>query len=650
MNFKFESLTLNCRKEIETISFSPQISYFHGEIGTGKSSIARLIDFCLGGDLVRTPAISQELISVQLISEIGNNKVVFKRQAEDSSHVEVSWTDAQGKSSRTLCPVNATYNASPIWDNNIYTLSDLLFYFVGISPMKIPLSKYKPDTKSVRLSFRDIMWYCYLEQSHFDSSFFKLDSPILMQKSRYALRFVVKNLTEKLAELEDKRFRIKKLIMDKTNIVKELRSFLKQFGYNSDQDLHDAIDQIKQNMRKDSEKLAALQKGYAEGTHFVDNLRDDLRKLNSQIAQERQVLFDLNARVAEQESLKAELLTAKTKLSRLKSASAVFSSVQFEKCPVCGMTIRSEKELSDDTCHLCRQVISPQEKNPIEIKLAKRDLDSRLDELEESLEHLTEAQITQKRQVKNLEEEKLDLDGKLDEKLKEYDSRFLANSRETERKLAASEERIKGLFRILEMPKAVGEIEKEIDKLNAEEERLKRQIQEEKEYADRSTGYVLKIEESFLRALIASGMPAIKSEDRVKINTTTWIPEILVSGNQTLKWSFESAGSGGKKTLFNACFILALHEVAAKHNLPLPSFIIIDTPMKNISEDVNKTIFESFYTYLYKLAEGPLSNTQFIIIDKEYFAPRIDTLNILERLMLHNDPAYPPLFRDYSGP
>jgi hypothetical protein len=649
MNFKFESLTLNCRENVEEINFSPQISYFHGEIGTGKSSIARLIDFCLGGDLVRTPAISQELISVQLISEIGNNRVVFKRDAEDSNHVEVSWIDSQGKSFRTLCPVNVTYNAGPIWDNNIYTLSDLLFYFVGISPMKIPLSRYKPDTKSVRLSFRDIMWYCYIEQGHFDSSFFKLDSPILMQKSRYAMRFVLRNLTEKLAELENGRLTVKKLIMDKTNIAKELWSFLKQFGYNSDQDLHDEIDEIKQKMREDSEKLATLQKGYAEGTHFVDNLRDDLRKLNSQIAQEQQVLFDLNARVAEQESLKAELLTAKIKLSRLNSAIPVFSGVQFEKCPACGMMIKNEKEPSDNTCYLCGQVTS-QEKHPMDVNLAKRDLDSRLDELEESLERLTEAQIAQKRQVKHLEQDKMDLDRKLDEKLKEYDSRFLANSRETERKIAASEERIKGLYRILEMPKAVGEIEKEIDKLNAEEERLKRQIREEKEYADQSTRYVLELEESFLRALLASGMPAVKSQDKVKINTTTWIPEVLISGNQTSKWNFESAGSGGKKTLFNACFILALHEVAAKRNLPLPSFIIIDTPMKNISEDVNRSIFESFYTYLYRLAEGPLSNTQFIIIDKEYFAPKIETLNIRERLMLNNDPAYPPLFRGYFGP
>ncbi|GAI65601.1 unnamed protein product, partial [marine sediment metagenome] len=64
-----------------------------------------------------------------------------------------------------------------------------------------------------------------------------------------------------------------------------------------------------------------------------------------------------------------------------------------------------------------------------------------------------------------------------------------------------------------------------------------------------------------------------------------------------LRWNFYNAGSGGKKTLFNVCYSIAIHLVAANNNLPLPSFLIIDTPMKNIGEDVNKNIFENFYNH-----------------------------------------------------
>jgi hypothetical protein len=77
---------------------------------------------------------------------------------------------------------------------------------------------------------------------------------------------------------------------------------------------------------------------------------------------------------------------------------------------------------------------------------------------------------------------------------------------------------------------------------------------------------------------------------------------------------------------------LILLQICARFDFvrwALPDFLIIDTPMKNISEDVNRGIFEAFYNYLYDLAKGPLSNTQFIIIDKEYLAPRIQGLNIM---------------------
>jgi hypothetical protein len=95
---------------------------------------------------------------------------------------------------------------------------------------------------------------------------------------------------------------------------------------------------------------------------------------------------------------------------------------------------------------------------------------------------------------------------------------------------------------------------------------------------------------------------------------------------------------------------LAVHEVASRHNLHLPNFLIIDTPMKNIGEDVNQDIFEAFYNHLYDLAQGSLSNTQFIIIDKEYFPPKSKEISIKERYMTQDDPEHPPLIPYYHGP
>jgi hypothetical protein len=79
--------------------------------------------------------------------------------------------------------------------------------------------------------------------------------------------------------------------------------------------------------------------------------------------------------------------------------------------------------------------------------------------------------------------------------------------------------------------------------------------------------------------------------------------------------------SSGKATLLNVCYALALREITTKHDLPLPAFLMIDTPMQHIHEGLNRAIFEAFYNNIYQLAKGPLCDTQFIIIDKEFFPP-----------------------------
>ncbi|MBS1526663.1 MAG: AAA family ATPase, partial [Bacteroidetes bacterium] len=60
----FRTLSLQCKESKEVIDLTKQVSFFHGKIGSGKSSIARLINFALGGNLEKTSAIQSEAISV----------------------------------------------------------------------------------------------------------------------------------------------------------------------------------------------------------------------------------------------------------------------------------------------------------------------------------------------------------------------------------------------------------------------------------------------------------------------------------------------------------------------------------------------------------------------------------------------------------
>ena len=123
---------------------------------------------------------------------------------------------------------------------------------------------------------------------------------------------------------------------------------------------------------------------------------------------------------------------------------------------------------------------------------------------------------------------------------------------------------------------------------------------------------------------------------------------IRPGGDEALQYDFQGVGSGGKKTLFNVCYAVALHRLTEEFNLPLPTFLMIDSPMKNIGNDVNRDIFLSLYRYIYSLTEDSLSETQLIIADTDIATPPAGA-SFSARLMIAGDADYPPLVPYYSG-
>ena len=75
---------------------------------------------------------------------------------------------------------------------------------------------------------------------------------------------------------------------------------------------------------------------------------------------------------------------------------------------------------------------------------------------------------------------------------------------------------------------------------------------------------------------------------------------------------------------------------------------MIDSPMKNIGNDVNKDIFLSLHKYIYVLSTSDLSRTQLIIADTD-MASAPSGVDVRDRLMIAGDLDHPPLIPYYSG-
>lgn len=89
MKMRLNDLAISFKKERQRIVFT-DFNYFYGQMGAGKSTIARLIDYCLGGDLVWTPALQSEFVSASLAITVADSDLVFNRDAK-AGQIRAQW-------------------------------------------------------------------------------------------------------------------------------------------------------------------------------------------------------------------------------------------------------------------------------------------------------------------------------------------------------------------------------------------------------------------------------------------------------------------------------------------------------------------------------------------------------------------------------
>lgn len=721
-------LELVTRQTTEEVGFTP-ITFLHGPIGSGKSTVARLVDFCFGGDLVETPAIQKEFVSARLFANIGAHDVVLERD-KNSSAVRVSWQltcdragqqgpsatdiadsapnagtpestandgripaggavgsgdadnatpeqsesigekgssvpeepgpvgdaatpssdepkpkDASPSSPRSesvLAPIEA--RGAPIvegWDD-VENLSDLIFRLSGVDPIRVRKSKRDPDSKLVRLSFRDLLFYCYLTQDELDSSFFSSDHPFKRQKSIDAMRFVFGFHSERLNDLEQRLYRALDDQRTRRATAEQLEKILKDLDFDSELQIVGHLDKIGEARSGLRKELAELEASRKVATHPLDHLRARLRELNARLSTEENSLAALRDKLAKRESLKAELLSAKVKALRTEAAQRVLGQVEFQQCPQCETPLGAGRR-EDGHCLLCGQV----PERPLAYEDLASEFDERADELRDLISRHKREVSSQEKRLDSLRTEKSRLDEQLNDEAALYDAPFVARLRELERGIAEIGEREKHLRQLRRIPARLERLTREAAELQGEIDVVRKGVEEENRRFKNAQNFVEELSTNFKQLLLRVRFPGVSQTDEVVVDTHTWQPRVL-SGE--LEWGYAEAGSGGKKVLFKVLYALALHELAAQRGLPLPTFLIVDSPTKNISHDVNPELFKAFYQEVYRVAQVHRSARQFILIDSALVRPAEGLDDIFsERLLDHSDEA-PPLISYYRGP
>jgi len=147
----------------------------------------------------------------------------------------------------------------------------------------------------------------------------------------------------------------------------------------------------------------------------------------------------------------------------------------------------------------------------------------------------------------------------------------------------------------------------------------------------------------FQETLTRVGFPGMDAGDSIKLHPKDFSP-ILYSYGGRKKADFYTLSSGGKKTIYKICYGIAIHRLIKKNNLRtlIPQILVIDTPMKNISEREDAALYNSLFEVLYDLFRqgGELEDVQLILVDKELH-PYFNKNNITAYHLTNEKPLIP---------
>ncbi|WP_422929057.1 AAA family ATPase [Singulisphaera sp. PoT] len=655
MKFRVRSLELAFRKEDVVIPFSG-VSYFWGQMGAGKTSIALMIDYCLGGKIELTPAMQSEFVSATLRLELEEGLLVIERP-RDSDRVVASWGEGEAAYQCSL-PARAA-EGEIIPNTGVENLSDLIFWRSGVVPPKVRTSKAREESDLRRLSIRDLLWYCYLDQDNMDSSFFHLEEgrdPFRKLKSRDVIRYVIGFHDEKVAELEAQLDRLRGERAALQSSLAGIDKALKGVGVESQDQIEKKVEGIRAKAAEIAEEIKAVRQQVSSNAtdHALEILRLASKELGDKLDQVEAAISNLGESLDGDRRHLNELETLSVKFKRVRSARAVLSGVEFQACPRCSQLLPKR---STDSCSVCGQDDRVATPDPTEEAVVDRDAKNRMAELREIIERHENSLERLHRERTDILNRKSRVERERNEASAENDSAYLSKYLAKERERAALLQEADSLARLVTLAKAVARQREEITAIEVRMATYREQLKAAKLEAESDSQNIERLKQLYLDCLLRSKLAGFKPDDIVQISTNSFFPEIRSSdeGDNRIT-SFATISSGGKKNLLKACFAVAIHRLAAQLKAPLPEFLMIDSAMKNISERENRLNFEGFYRLLYELKTDELEATQMIFIDKEFVPPPADIeVDIISRQMRpleqdgELDPSAVPLIPYYSG-
>jgi hypothetical protein len=588
------------------------LSVVAGEISTGKSSVLELIDFCLGASShPRHHEIERQARTALLEVDLSGEVVVIERPlfaAHSAAFIhQCAITELDEPHAKLRRPI------SPSGDPQ--SLSNLLLENCGLAGISLKEAPTRSDSKTDPLSFRDIMWLCFLSKDRIGSRQLMHEASYMQEiKLRQVIEVVFAIHDDQVAQVGDAINAAQERRRDFQAEIRALEAFLEEHAIKSPTDLQDDLRQIAEAAAILDGRLSELDRAMRAATSFGTEQR-------RRYTEARKKARDANAIVRDRETLLQRLIPLRgqyaedeRKLVFYDEARALFDPLRVTVCPSCLQTLPDQSTIRDGNCTLCGQHVEPSEE-PIDVaaelgatRSRRRELDSYIDLVGKQAREAAATLDLARR-------EELAAQSALDSSVSAQLAPFVGERDEVIREREQLRARRAEIDRDASLHDGLARRRGEVVQVEARLAALRERLRELESTRPSREGVVTDLSARFTALLQSFGFPKLFDPAPPQIDGQ-FVPHI-----RGLK--YREVGSTGATTLATLAWSLAILQRAVEVGASHPGFLLIDGPQKGLTptqdtkadEYSDPAIADRMWHTLARVSSELGSGAQLIVVD-----------------------------------
>jgi hypothetical protein len=611
------------RKKNYKVDFEPGVNIIYGDSATGKSSILNLIDYLLGAKHFSLyPEIEAVARYAVLDVTLNEDRYTIKRDIFDPSKpIEVfpcEYSKIEKYRPKKFLPNFQPNSRYP--DLGFY--SEFLFDALNFSNVKIKESPTKDDSKLVRLSFRDLFKYCYVDQDELGSKkFLRPDSYPLQVRFREVFKYIFNTLDSNVANLDSQISSKSKERKKLETIFSTVSDFLRESEFGSMPALDSEITITDKEVEELQEKIKQLNTSQTVDEEVYKSIKAALsdialnKKALLQNMQEAELKIDRFTR------LKNEYLNDIAKFKASLAAKEVIGEVSKEitLCPVCdnGLEVDAALEKFD---------INPNDKIKHEINVLKRRSKDTVQLVHDTRQKWEAFKV----ELRDLDSAESNARKLMEDNTKDLSTPYLAERDMYVKKIGELTQKRKDLVERLKIRNQHNHLTATIKSLDIRIGQLKEQLEELRKTAPSMVDVLSNLADNLKDYLTSI---KIKSPTGISYDDKSFSPKLR-------DIEYPNITSGGLRTIVGIGYLCSFMQEALNSTISYPSFLMIDTVGKYLGKtkeqkykteesstlaDVSEAVsdpdkYQNIFEYIIKLAssyEKKNRTCQFILVDND---------------------------------